>query len=316
MFLKNNLMLDNNKIFENNDYIASFITRRGALVAAFSLCFAWCAWSCAQAPELPYEEKLVIRGLLEAGQNAVDIQISRTIPPLDEFSYEKIFIGDAEARISVDGATYLLELQARTSTAANVPYRSLYRAPGLRIEPGKTYRIDVEWRGLRAWAETRVPLFPAVDSAAIRYAITPTVQNGAPALDTAFETFAFVRARASELLRVGTTIHDPSNGRQLSSRGYGDAIFITQDGFVSATSNIWRLPGAAAALLGGQAETRVNVEAYDGAFYRYYQTRTRSGQLGLFSPGGPNIEWNVQGDGIGEFAGVARIQRAARPQRR
>ena len=294
------LKLDNKKIFATQLLLSC-------------LCLAS---ACTQSPELPYEEKLVIRGLLEAGQNAVDIQISRTIPPLDEFSYEKIFIGDAKAHITVGGEVFPLELQPRGSTAANVPYRSLYRAQGLRIKPGKTYRIDVEWRGLRAFAETRVPLFPALDSAAIRYTILPTTQNGIPTLDTAFESFAFARAKNNELLRVGTTIHDPSNGRQISSRGYGEAVFIERDAFITATSNIWRLPGAAAAVLNGQAECRVNVEAYDGAFYRYYQTRARSGQIGLFSPGGPNIEWNVQGDGIGEFAGVSRAQRAAQPRAR
>jgi hypothetical protein len=34
-------------------------------------------------------------------------------------------------------------------------------------------------------------------------------------------------------------------------------------------------------------------------------------QIRLFSPGGPNIAWNVTGDGIGEFIGMIAAQRPA-----
>lgn len=262
-------------------------------------------------PELPYEEKIVIRGLLDAGQLISDIQISRTIPALDEFSYEKIFVGDAKATISVDGQVYTMELQPRTSTSPLVPYRSLYRAPNLRVVSGKTYLLEVRWKNLVAQAQTFVPMPPQVDSVNALTSIVRIPNGTMPALDTVFESTAFLRARANEVYRVGTTLHDIVSGRLLSSRGFGDASFFPSALGTALTSNTWRLTTATVQIMANQIQTRVNIETYDGAYYQYYQTRSRSGQIGLFSPGGPNIDWNVAGDGIGEFVGMTSIQRPA-----
>lgn len=267
---------------------------------------------CAPAhPELPYEEKIVIRGLLDAGQLISDIQISRTIPALDEFSYEKIFIGDAKATITVDGQVYPMELQPRTSLSPSVPYRSLYRAPNMRAVNGKTYRLEVRWKNLIAQAQTFVPLPPQVDSVNALASIV-RIPNGATAvLDTVFESIAFLRSRPNEVYRIGTTLHDVASGRLFSSRGFGDAFFFPSALRATLLSNTWRLTTATVQILTNQMQTRVAIEAYDGSYYQYYQTRSRSGQIGLFSPGGPNTDWNVTGDGIGEFVGMTSVQRPA-----
>lgn len=275
-----------------------------------TLCFICLLFSsCSPAtPELPYEEQIVIRGLLEAGQLLADVQISRTIPPLDTLTYEKIFIGDAKATITVDGKTYSMELQPRTSTQASVPYRSLYRVPNLRVEAGKTYSLEVQWKSLVARAQTRVPLTPDTDSVNVLASFVQLI-NGK--MDTVFESSAAIRARTNEVYRVGTTLNDPASGRLVSSRGFGDAVFTTNATPTVITSNIWRLTTATLQILTNRLQSRVNIEAYDGQFYQYYQTRSRSGQIGLFSPGGPNIAWNVTGDGIGEIVGMIVVQRPA-----
>lgn len=273
-----------------------------------TLCFICLLFSSCSpaAPELPYEEQIVIRGLIEAGQLLSDVQISRTIPVLDTLTYDKIFIGDAKATITVDGKIYPMELQPRTSTQASVPYRSLYRVPNLRVEAGKTYSLEVQWKSLEARAQTRVPLTSDIDSVKVLASIVPFI-NGR--MDTVFESSAAIRARANEVYRVGTTIHESFNGRLVSSRGFGDAVFTTNATATVITSNIWRLTTATLQILTNRLQSRVIIEAYDGQYFQYYQTRSRSGQIGLFSPGGPNISWNVTGDGIGEFIGMSVVQR-------
>ena len=263
------------------------------------------------APELPYEEKIVIRGLLEAGQPLADVQISRTIPALEEFSYEKIFVSDAKASITVDGRSYGMELQPRTSTSATVPYRSLYQVPSLRVEAGKTYTLEVRWKNLVASAETRIPLVAELDSVGVVASIVSNRLGSIIISDTVFESSAIIRARANEMYRVGTTLNEVASGRLVSARGFGEASLIPSVQIVSLTSNTWRYTTATLQILSNRIQSRVLVEAYDGAFYAYYQTRSRSGQVGLFSPGGPNISWNVKGDGIGEFAGMSVVQRRA-----
>jgi hypothetical protein len=294
-------------------------TLRSRFVVYFCLLiFFLPLWFCTpQTPTLPYEEKLVIRGLLEAGQLVSDIQISKTIPPLEEFTYEKVFVGDAQATIIVDGQSYPMQLQPRTSTAATVPYRSLYRVPNLRVMEGKTYSIEVRWKTLVARAEARVPFAALVDSVSILTSIVPVRTTlGTVVLDTVFESRAVIRARSNELYRTGTNLHDPQTSRLLSSRGFGEATLTESSRIIAVTSNTWRSNNVALPLLNARTQSRVIVETYDGAFYRYYQTRARSGQVGLFSPGGPNIEWNVTGDGLGEFAGVSIVQRVAVPRLR
>lgn len=275
-------------------------------IALFSILTCCCAPS---APQLPFEEKIVVRALLEAGQNLSDVQISRTIPPLDEFSYEKIFLGDAVATISVDGTTYPMELQPRTSA---FPYRSLYRVPNLRVEAGKLYALEVRWKNLIARAQTFVPLLPDVDSVVVVASILPVrIAPVSMVFDTVFVSSARIRARAKEVYRVGTSLHDASSGRIISGRGFGDAILIQEAQTLSLQTNSWRFTTATIQVLANTIQTRVNIEAYDAAFYDYYQTRSRNGQVGLFSPGGPNIDWNVTGDGIGEFSGMSLVQRPA-----
>lgn len=284
---------------------------KGIIVFSVStLCFSFFTQCAPSEPELPYEEKIVIRGLLEAGQLLSDVQISRTIPVLDEFTYEKIFVGNAVASITVDGQAHPMELQARTSTSSSVPYRSLYRVPGLRVLGGKTYSIEVRWNNLVATAQTRVPLPAEADSVSVLASIVRIPNGTANILDTVFESSAMIRGRANEVYRVGTTLHDAQNGRFLSSRGFGDATFFPSVQVLGLISNVWRYTPSSQ-LIANRVQVRVNIEAYDGDYYEYYQTRSRSGQIGLFSPGGPNIVWNVTGDGIGEFIGMALSQRPA-----
>ena len=278
------------------------------LLLAFGLFLAACK---PLAPELPYEEKIVVRGLLEAGQPLADVQISRTIPALDEFSYEKIFVGDARATVTIDGRSYAMELQPRTSTSATVPYRSLYRVPSLRVEAGKTYTLEVRWKNLVASAETRVPLVAELDSVNVVASIVPSRLGSEVVYDTVFESSAIIRARANEVYRVGTTLNEVASGRLVSARGFGEASLIPSVQIVALTSNTWRFTTATVQVLSNRLQSRVNVEAYDGTFFAYYQTRSRSGQVGLFSPGGPNISWNVTDDGIGEFSGMSVVQRRA-----
>ena len=110
---------------------------------------------------LPYSEKIVISGMLTAGDSIKNIHISRTVAPLDTFSIEKVFVGDAVASIMVDGKTYPLTLQSAASIDSlyirNGLLRSLYHVPNLVVEAGKRYALRVEWRGKVATAETFVP---------------------------------------------------------------------------------------------------------------------------------------------------------------
>jgi Domain of unknown function (DUF4249) len=262
--------------------------------------------------ELPYDEKLVIRALLIVGEQVNDIQISRTLPPLDTFSYAKVFVGNAKATLTIDGLPYQLELQPRTTTATTVPYRSLYRIPNLRVQAGKTYALNVEWQNstgktLIAQASTRTPTEPQIDSVRLSPAFTLAASGKA---DTVFTTEVFTKGRPNEMMRAGSLLINPL-GQVIASFGYGDVTFFEQNVPTLLKSNNWRYTTATVQVLTGQLQTRAIIETYDGDYYKYFQTRNRSGQPSPLNPGGPNIDWNIKGDGIGVFSSVIQTQRRA-----
>lgn len=118
---------------------------------------------------IPHEERLVINGAVIAGQRIRNIQVTRTIAPLDTFNMDKIRISDADVRISVDGREYRLRLQTavdsvRTNFGRLIEGPSSYEAPDLIAESGKTYQLTVNWKGKSAMATTFVPQTPVVEN--------------------------------------------------------------------------------------------------------------------------------------------------------
>lgn len=287
----------------------------GLMSIVFSYVLSSCFGAISDPVELPYDEKLVIRALLIVGESVNDIQVSRTLPPLDTFSYSKVFVGNAKVTLTIDGQPYQLELQPRTTTATTVPYRSLYRIPNLRVQAGKTYSLTVEWQNsagktLIAQAKARTPSEPHIDSVRLSPAFTVAVSGKA---DTVFTTEVFAKGRPNEMMRVGSLLLNPV-GQVMATFGYGDVTFFEQNVPNVPTllkSNNWRFTTATVQVLSGQLRTRAIIETYDGDYYKYFQTRNRSGQPSPLNPGGPNIDWNVTGDGIGVFSGMIQTQRSA-----
>jgi hypothetical protein len=258
--------------------------------------------------EIPYEEKIVVRGLLVAGEPLTDIQISRTLPPLDVFSYEKVFVANAQASVTVDGKNFPLSLQSPfiSTPAASPVQRSLYAASGVRVEAGKTYTIDVRWNNLRAAAQTTVPLAAEISAPQLVTNVVPsaTLPN---ATDTVLTVRASVNARAGEVYRIGAQM----TGGTSATRSASDAVRTMASGqTLLLQTDVWR--NVARFLTNPTTKITAFVESYDPQFFDYFQTRTRGGQPDILNPSGPNIEWNVTGDGLGVFMGMAVVRKEVR----
>jgi hypothetical protein len=97
------------------------------IVAGFL--FAGCEQA-VEEEEFPYETKLVIRGLLEDGQDIKEIFIGRTLPVAVPFRADFSNLPDAVVSIRVDSLRYILK---HTKDG-------LYNAPaGVKARAGKTY---------------------------------------------------------------------------------------------------------------------------------------------------------------------------------
>jgi len=309
------------------------------VVIAISFIVTACQTAVDISIELPYEEKIVVRGLLLAGEPLTNVQISRTLPPLEVFTYEKVLITDAEVIVRserADGTNRRLDtlsLLPMRQPMQNQPVRSLYGKPSVRVEAGRRYFLTVRWRGsssrvLVARAETRVPEPPQVLSARFQAVITQRNNPNAQSLlttDTTLTVSAVVRPPASALqspqmdvFRIGAQFID--SGRIVrAERSQADVItpndsFARQsDGTLLLRTADWtRVPPSIwQAWQQGRVQTLelwAIVQSYDEDYYRYYQTRNRGGQPDGFSPGGPNVEWNVTGDGVGAWIGSAAVR--------
>ncbi len=151
--------------------IHSVLAAAGLLVAyvVIAQIFAGCGQVVTGA-NIPHEERLVINGAVIAGQQIRNIQITRTIAPLDTFNMDKVRITDADARITVEGREYRLRLQSavdsiKTNYGQTIAGPSCYETvEGLIAENGKTYTLTVNWNGKTATATTTVPQTPVVAS--------------------------------------------------------------------------------------------------------------------------------------------------------
>ncbi len=319
-----------------------------ALVAVF-IGAAWVLQSCMPTTvtgvELAYDEKIVVYASLVAGEAVRNIQITRTLPPLDTFNVERSRIENAQGTITVDGTAYPLVIQPRVIPRtrldsinydqANQP--SLYQAVGLTAQTGKTYTLQVSWNGKQANATTRIPEMP-------------TLAAQTPLVVWRPEPFRYVQNRPRSFPATGivpsmvASVEIPVMAR--SGEAYRIERFVARDTITqrSTTSQIALNPtnllnASAGMPLTLKSETRffiagdsifkptiftlstrttvtvVNVIAHDDALLNFITTQARNSATGSpFGSSGQNPLWNVTGGGIGLFIGQSRsLQLTVRP---
>jgi hypothetical protein len=300
--------------------------------------FAWHLQGCSTTVtdvELDYREQLVIYGALVDGLPVRNIQITRTLPPLDTFNVERSRITTAEGAIVVDGVSYPLRLQARVApmtaidslnfNEANQP--SLYEAPGLTAQAGKTYALRVRWENKEATASTRVPFPPELNDAAVEWRPEPfryvqprpqTFPATGVVPSLLATAHASVRARDGEAYRIATFAAEDTVSRRSTSNiiavgtstlfagAPGAALAIrSQTRFFLAGDSIFK--PIIFTLATANTVSSLHIVAHDGALLRYVETQARNSPTGSpFGGSGQNPLWNVEGDGIGLFIGESK----------
>lgn len=314
---------------------------------------AWLLQSCMPTTvtgvELAYEEKIVVYASLLAGEPVKNIQITRTLPPLDTFNVERSRIENAIATISVDGATFPLRLQPRVAPRtvvdsinfdlANQP--SLYEAPGLTIQEGKTYSLQVSWTNPQgvvkvATATTRIPLEPVLAGQQpvviwrpepFRYVVNrPRTFPATGFVPSLLATAQIpLQNRNGEAYRIETfTARDTVNRLTTTNAiSLGTATLLASSTpTVTVTSSVrYYLQGDSIfkpILFKHSTASTVSVVrifAHDGALLDFIGTQARNNATGSpFGSSGQNPLWNVRGDGIGLFIGQSRpLQVTVRP---
>lgn len=251
--------------------------------------------------EMPYVEQLVVSGRIEAGQKIKNIMVSKTFPPLSEPNI--VYLSSANVSIESDGEIYPLA------------YSDIYYFSNedLIPEEGKKYKLTVEWNGLKAFAETYIPVTPKIDS--IRkisryssgeyypysYYYYICVSAGLQ------DTYMGMIANDKDKLLNKNYYYVVNDWTYYSSyyiykkEHKDDAGVLNIPIFGIRTSdsdfssyNLYDKPCAI-------------LESYDVAYYDFYQTKRNGEELdGFFSSGEKYVSWNVQGDGVGLFIGKSQ----------
>jgi hypothetical protein len=289
-------------------------TSRNYTMLVTLLCGAFCLHSCittiTEPLDLAHSEKLVVRGILRAGEAIDNISITTSLPTLADLTDSAIAVKDAQGTLTVSGTAYPLRLQGA----------SVYGIPSLRAESGKTYSLRIQRGTKTVQAETQIPPKPQVQSVRIIPQLILSATSATPIpgaepvitfrTDTTFAAEVDVQALPRTVYRVAIQVVDSVRGVELTQLYDGAALFHTEATPISRTLTSGALPLQTRGFLRGVgARFRVVVYAYSEAYYAYLLTRSRGQQASnILGGANDNVSWNVQGDGIGLFIGVAETK--------
>lgn len=261
-------------------------------------------------PATEYDEKIVIGGILTAGDTLKNIQITRTLRVNEPYLATSSNSGlpDAEVTLNVEGKSYKMLIQPAFVV---VEYggkkndgRTFFSVPGLIVQSGKRYTITVRWKDKTAQASTVVPFAPAPDSV--------TMYADAQRYNLIAE--ATIITRNHEVYFLGQKHQGQRNRESFNLAGYYGHPQRQSSGnhrlLLRSTLAMFDRYNAGLRWLYEEFvsfQSFYLLYAYDEPMWDYYQSQqatSRTSDIALI-PSGENLHWNVTGDGIGLFVGAA-----------
>lgn len=269
----------------------SFLFRFRISPLVLLLCSSLLAVGCEEIVDdpgaLPYEEKLVIRSIIAADEPMDSIDITRTLPPLENYEDEKAW---------VHGALVIVRHSGIADTLLDVG-RGQYFKPGIIARPGERFELDVVWNNKRATATTRIPQHPTIASTKLTYTYGKW-GNRIDVID------AMVKPRTGEVYSATYRYRQQGSPYTATDPYVRDMYRVadtTANGLlkVSCESYLY-YPGD------GELAYQIVVQSYDEPYYSFFSSYHSGGgdDDPVFS-NTRNIKWNVQGDAIGVFIGIA-----------
>lgn len=231
---------------------------------------------------LPYNEKLVVQGLLEENKPLNGIIFTKTLPLNETYSISKAELKDVVAYIQSGVRVIPLKYDRN----------GIYR-PISSFIPQKesTFELFAKWRDKNVYARTYIPANPKIVNA---YFLT----DGSG---------TYIQAEIQN--QVGVVF-----GAKAVAMEGGNILYESED-FYSVTSpdgdpksiikvRTPSIPGEA--LLSFKNSFSIKVFAFDEQYQDYFKTKRFSFPIkDSFVQSGGDVDWNVRGDGIGLFIGYS-----------
>lgn len=262
----------------------------GLILVFFSVFFSSCE-QVIENPTLPFEERIVVYGILVPNQQ-IRIFVSKTVPPL---SNEPVYLSlqDALVQLESDGETYTLY-----SEVASNPWDGRYFTTNLlQIQEGKQYNLTVQWKGKTARSTTFIPPKPILKSFwksdTVFYEGT-NQQDGRHRLN--FSSPSMVNTMITGIAYFS----GDTNYSVVETMDFSEEFnFLDYNKFEDSSVVSYETS------LGPGEILYFRLLAVDQAFHIYMTTNDRrNNNDGIFGGGGGNPVWNVYGDGFGLFLGA------------
>lgn len=231
--------------------------------------------------ELPYEEKLVIKCILEKGKPTDYIFIGKTLSPM----YTENYYGEIPDIIVEDAVGYISD----SEKSYNLEYKgnSIYKAVDLVPKEGETYKLNVSWNGHIATSTTFIPTNPVIVSVKI-------VERGGKDYVEQVGIIKFKGQRNASYIPA-------SLSKLYGYYNYGNPILMrsnsSSDTAEVEITNIWDY----------ERDKYMSMElmSFPPEFLDFYNSKYQGGNSpdGIFSTSGINVKWNIKGAGIGLFLG-------------
>ncbi len=236
--------------------------------------------------DLPYERLIVVNTFVGRTVDSL-AWISRTLPATEEATFENAAIMDASVKMYWRDTVYQLSA---------VPTRRGFLLPPLDARwQGDSLRMVVEWGGMRAESNARMPVAPTI----IKVSVEP--KKGAPAYRTIVVT---LRTRPGcviwlEYSRSSQERADPPMDTFLSYRVVpGDPADPEQEITVDTGDNYY---------LGPRVRAFEVMVCTADAVYAKFLDEPRRDSDNPFSFGGASTFTNISGHGLGMFVPVVSV---------
>ncbi len=216
--------------------------------------------------DLPYVEKLIIQGQFGINSRNLSVSITKSIPPLEEVTLEKVTIKDADCKVYYKGKVMNLIHQVESFYVSE---------DTLTLEEGVEYRLEVKWKDKFATAKSTIPKNPEI------LAITKKPFREFGRTDFRYEFSLLSKEK-------GMLSFDFNSKYSY----YGDYSLLNKENttFKLLTDRITEYNNIGEIFI---------LRFFDVQFYSYYQTRYEGeSDGGIFNNGGLNIEGNVKGENV------------------
>ncbi|MEI6089990.1 MAG: DUF4249 family protein [bacterium] len=236
--------------------------------------------------QLPYEEKLVIKCILEEGKPVDNIFIAKTLPPM----YKENYYSETSPDIIVENAVGYISDSEKSYQLVYVG-NSIYKAVDLVPKEGVAYHLNVTWNGHTATSQTYVPKNPEI--------LSLEIKKGDKEF---YGDIALIKIKG---IRNTSYITLTYSSGQFAYYNYSIPIFL------GANSSSDTVIVIANQINDVELDRYMVTEivSFPPEFLDFYNSKNigGNGPDGLFTTSGINVKWNIKGDGIGLFLGQNKL---------